>query len=84
MYKAMTSDHVMLYKDVNGEQLFSSIINRPVLNSSREFIIEHADKVEIFLDKFNKEAKEIKTQERIIILKEQSKSNGASQQNINK
>ena len=35
LHKGIISDHAMLYIDCNEDQLFSGIINRPVLNPSR-------------------------------------------------
>jgi len=57
-YEGIQSDQVMFYIDCNDILLFKGEINRPVLNSARDFVIEHADKSERFTKKFKGLAKE--------------------------
>ena len=52
LHEGIHSDHVMLYMDCDESLLFQGKINRPVLNPAREFVIEHADKAEKFVEKF--------------------------------
>ena len=58
LHEGINSDHVMLYMDCDEDELFKGVLNRPVLNPAREFVIEHADKCEKFLERFWKLAKE--------------------------
>ena len=46
LHDVIISDHVMLYIDSNERLLFGDIINRPVMNLAREFVLEHTDKCE--------------------------------------
>jgi len=48
LHEGINSDHVMLYMDCNEATLFKGVLNQPVLNPPREFVIEHADKCEYF------------------------------------
>ena len=65
LHEGIILDHAMLYMNCNETRLFSGIINRPVLNPSREFVIKHADKCEKSVDKFCEYAEEKKFAERI-------------------
>ena len=42
LHEAIISDHVMLYADLDENQLFQGLINRPVRIPSREFILAQA------------------------------------------
>ncbi|KAL7517834.1 hypothetical protein ACHAWF_000158, partial [Thalassiosira exigua] len=82
LHEGIIFDHVMLYMDIDERQLFGGIINRPVLHPSREFTIEHADKMEKFLAKFKHYAKEKKFAERVGKLRNQFRTYGSTTQNV--
>ena len=74
----------MLYMDCDEDVLFKGVLNRPVLNPAREFVIEHADKCEKFLERFRKLAKEKNFEQRIIQLSQDFEKHGASEINLRK
>ena len=52
LHEAIISDHVMIYADIDENELFQGLINRPVRVPSREFILSQADKCKKFIDEF--------------------------------
>jgi exonuclease III len=52
LHQAMVSDHVMVYADLDEEELFQGKINRPVRVPCREFLLAQADKCEAFIKAF--------------------------------
>ena len=57
--KGIISDHIVFYIDCDETILSNGIINWPVLNLTREFTIEHADKAEQFIKRFRELLEEI-------------------------
>ena len=55
----------MLYMDCDERMLFGGIINRPVMNPSREFVLKHTDKCEAFLKEFRSHVESKKFGERL-------------------
>ena len=72
----------MLYMDINEQKLFRGVMNRPVLNPSREFVVEQADKAEKFIKKFKEFVEEKKFDTRTKKLAEDFAKHGASEKNI--
>jgi hypothetical protein len=58
LHQAMVSDHVMVYVDLDEEELFQGKINRPVRVPCREFLLAQADKCEGFLKAFKQRSGE--------------------------
>jgi hypothetical protein len=58
LHQAMVSDHVMVYVDLDEEELFQGKINRPVRAPCREFLLAQADKCEGFLKAFKQRSDE--------------------------
>ena len=52
LHEGIILDHVILYMDCDEHMLFGGIINRSVINLSREFVLEHADECKAFLKVF--------------------------------
>ena len=48
-HEGAISDHVMAYVDMDHQQMFAGIVNRPPMAHSREILIEQEDKVQAFL-----------------------------------
>jgi hypothetical protein len=84
LHKENVLDHVILYMDCNENQLFSGIINRPVLNPSWEFAIGHADTWEKFVDTFCKYTKEKKFARRVQALSKSFEQEGPTNDNVNR
>jgi len=84
LHEGIISDHVMLYMDCDEKALFRGHINRPVMNPSREFVIEHADKAEKFLKTFKEYADEKKFESRAEALLNLLKSNGPTKAIVQK
>ena len=84
LHEGIISDHVMLYMDCDEEELFHGLINRPVMNPSREFVIEHADKAVKFLKKFKEYADKKKFESRAEALLNLFKRNGPTKANVQK
>ena len=82
LHAGILSDHVMLYVDYDEDGLFGGIINRPVMSPAREFVIEHADKAETFLEKFKELAAEKKFAERARSLAVKFETFGADEGNL--
>ena len=82
LHEGMDSDHVMLYMDLSEERLFRGIMNRPVLNPSREFVVAQADKAEKFITKFKKYVEEKNFAERVKKLSANFTKYGASDKNV--
>ena len=82
LHEEVILDHIMLYMDCDEDQLFSGIINRHILNPSREFVIKHADKCEKFVDKFCKCAKEKRFAVRVQALSETFEQEGPTDNNV--
>ena len=68
----------------NEDTLFSGIINQRVLNTDKEFIIDHADKTEQFLKRFRElmEEKNFKTHVEHLMYK--SKESGPKDERVSK
>jgi hypothetical protein len=58
LHQAMISDHVMVYADLDEEELFQGKINRPVRVPCREFLLAQADKCESFITAFKQKCEE--------------------------
>ena len=84
LHEGVISDHVMLYMDYDETQLFSSIINRPVLNPPQKFVIEHADKFEKSVGKFREYAEEKKFADRVQTLSKTFERDGPTKNNVNR
>ena len=84
LHKGIISDHVMLYMDCDETELFSGMINHPVLKPSREFIIKHVDKCEQFVDKFREHVKENKIADRVQTLSKAFERDSPSENNVNR
>lgn len=83
LHEGIFSDHVMLYMDCDEKELFKGIVNRPVMHSAREFVIEHADKCKRFVDKFRELAKEKNFAERTTKLAANFREHGVDADNLN-
>ena len=81
LHEGIVSDHVMLYMDCDETQLFGRIINQPVLNPSRELVIEHADKCASFIEKFRADVNAREFPARIQRLSQAFKLEGATDTN---
>ena len=78
LHEGVISDHVMLYMDCDETELFRGVINRPVMNPSREFTLEQADKCARFCDLFRDIAQDKRFKERAITLSQSMHANGAT------
>jgi len=70
--------------DCNADILFKRVLNCLVLNPAPEFVIEHADKCEKFLERFWKLIEEKNLKQRIIRLSQNfaNAKHGASEINL--